>query len=144
MSQPYGPAALLGILIGGAILLDDHLGPGAGHAHGSRVVELKSNATDPATPNVTIGETASLQRHKIVMAVNTEDASATGRTVEINVTAEGDEGIAQLPNAIAKAIDTAESEGRHVTKEDLESAIENALDGDAEHNITVIIDGETR
>ena len=46
MSQPYGPAIVLGVIIGGAILIDDHMTPPGDCTMAEHTVELRRNVPD--------------------------------------------------------------------------------------------------
>ena len=144
MQTGYGPALLLGVLIGGAILLDDVITPErkgppprvAMFHHGEGVESVK-NLTPGGDHNVWIvnGEDeAEAEIHKEVrIELSSEEADSTDETqqlmISVSVDAE-DEPAGDLAAAIGAVIDTARAEGREPTKEEIEAAV-SAIAGDA-------------
>ena len=49
MSQPYGPAIVLGVMIGGAVLIDDHLTPPGDCRMAEHTVELRRGVPDDSS-----------------------------------------------------------------------------------------------
>ena len=145
MQTGYGPALLLGLLIGGAILLDDIITPERkGHPprvamfhHGEGLDSVK-NLTPGGDHNVWIvkGEDGvESEIHKEVnIELSSEDAGTADETqqlmISVRVDAE-DEPAGDLAAAIGAVIDTAKAEGREPTKEEIEAAV-SAVAGDAE------------
>ena len=144
MQTGYGPALLLGVLIGGAILLDDVITPErkgppprvAMFHHGEGVESVK-NLTPGGDHNVWIvkGEDeAEAEIHKEVrIELSSEEADSADETqqlmISVSVDAE-DEPAGDLAAAIGAVIGTARAEGREPTKEEIEAAV-SAIAGDA-------------
>lgn len=155
MSQSYGPALLLGIIIGGAILLDDHLAPSqqqpsllqgadaapTGHRDVS-VFVVKKDDTAAAT------ETA----QEIDIVLDTDDAGgADEEHVSIHVTAAADNGVHFTPAALDQALEaviaTARAENRAPTEAEIMNAVNRVVAGPGgelagEVEIAIEIDGK--
>ena len=144
MQSNYGPALLLGALIGGAILLDDVITPERkGHPprvamfHHGEGMESVKNLTPGGDHNVWIvkGEDdVEAEIYKEVrIELSSEEADSADETqqlmISVSVDAE-DEPAGDLAAAIGAVIDTARAEGREPTKEEIEAAV-SAVAGDA-------------
>ena len=144
MLNHYGPALLLGVLIGGAILLDDVITPERkGHPprvamfhHGEGVSELNALAPE-AGHNVWVvkDDDVETEIHKEVrIELSSEDADREDETqqlmISVSIDAE-DEPAGDLAAAIGAVIDEARAEGREPTKGEIEAAV-SAIAGDAE------------
>ena len=144
MPQPYGPALVIGFLVGGAILLDDHLAPQPADQKIVSIITAEDEKThaaiQPSQTDEDSSGTAS-NRHKIVMAIDAQHESDTHQVVEISLETKGavDE-VAQLPAVIGAVLDTAEAERRLVTPEEIEAAIANALGDSTLQDIDVVIE----
>lgn len=144
MLNHYGPALLLGVLIGGAILLDDvitperkgHIPPVAMFHHGEAGGELKALAPQ-AGHNVWVvkgDDDAQTEIHKEMrIELSSEDADSADETqqlmISVSIDAE-DEPTGDLAAAIGAVIDAAKAEGREPTREEIEAAV-TAIAGDA-------------
>ena len=144
MKSNYGPALLLGALIGGAILLDDVITPErkshptrvAMFHHGENVGAIEALARE-GDYNVWIvkGEDdVETEIHKEVRReLSAEDAhtidEAQQLMISVRVDAD-DEPAGDLAATIGAVIDTARAEGREPTKEEIEAAV-SAIAGDA-------------
>ena len=144
MLNHYGPTLLLGVLIGGAILLDDVITPERkGHPprvamfhHGEGVSEL--NALAPETGHnvwVVKDDDVETEIHKEVrIELSSEDADRKDETqqlmISVSIDAE-DEPAGDLAAAIGAVIDEARAEGREPTEGEIEAAV-SAIAGDAE------------
>ena len=144
MKSNYGPALLLGALIGGAILLDDVITPErkshptrvAMFHHGENVGAIEALARE-GDYNVWIvkGEDdVETEIHKEVrIELSAEDAhtidEAQQLMISVRVDAD-DEPAGDLAATIDAVIDTARAEGREPTKEEIEAAV-SAIAGDA-------------
>ncbi|MBU02485.1 MAG: hypothetical protein CME55_04250 [Halieaceae bacterium] len=144
MKSNYGPALLLGALIGGAILLDDVITPErkshptrvAMFHHGENVGAIEALARE-GDYNVWIvkGEDdVETEIHKEVrIELSAEDAhtidEAQQLMISVRVDAD-DEPAGDLAATIGAVIDTARAEGREPTKEEIEAAV-SAIAGDA-------------
>lgn len=140
MSQPYGPALLLGVMIGGAILLDDLLAPthpwqahtdlgGEAPSSKQREVEvfvLKSAGTDTGGEDTQNGEV-------------TIDAAPGGEPVgqeslAIRIALDDDKGSGLAPAAIDQAVSSAiaqaREEGREPSEVEIIQAINKAMNRD--------------
>ena len=144
MLNHYGPALLLGVLIGGAILLDDVITPERkGHPprvamfhHGEGVSELNALAPE-AGHNVWVvkDDDVETEIHKEVrIELSSEDADREDETqqlmISVSIDAE-DEPAGDLAAAIGAVIDEARAEGREPTEGEIEAAV-SAIAGDAE------------
>jgi hypothetical protein len=144
MLNHYGPALLLGVLIGGAILLDDvitptrkgHPPPLAMFHHGEAGGELKALAPK-AGHNVWVvkgDDDAQTEIHKEMrIELSSEDTDSADETqqlmISVSIDAE-DEPTGDLAAAIGAVIDAAKAEGREPTREEIEAAV-TAIAGDA-------------
>lgn len=144
MLNHYGPALLLGVLIGGAILLDDVITPERkGHPprvamfhHGEAGGELKALAPK-AGHNVWVvkgDDDAQMEIHKEMrIELSSEDTDSADETqqlmISVSINAE-DEPTGDLAAAIGAVIDAAKAEGREPTREEIEAAV-TAIAGDA-------------
>ena len=143
MNAHYGPALLLGVLIGGAILLDDvitpeHKGPPPRVAmihHGEAGLDPAALGADKEH-NVWVIKTddgGANEIHKEVkIHLETEDTDASQQEelmISVSIDAD-DEPAGDLAAAIGAVIDTARAEGREPTKEEIEAAV-SAIAGDA-------------
>lgn len=144
MLNHYGPALLLGVLIGGSILLDDVITPERkGHPprvamfhHGEGVSELNALAPE-AGHNVWVvkDDDVETEIHKEVrIELSSEDADREDETqqlmISVSIDAE-DEPAGDLAAAIGAVIDEARAEGREPTEGEIEAAV-SAIAGDAE------------
>ena len=144
MLNHYGPALLLGVLIGGAILLDDVITPERkGHPprvamfhHGEGVSELNALAPE-AGHNVWVVKDDDVEteiRKEVRIELSSEDADREDETqqlmISVSIDAE-DEPAGDLAAAIGAVIDEARAEGREPTEGEIEAAV-SAIAGDAE------------
>ena len=142
MSQPYGPAIVLGVIIGGAILIDDHMTPPGDCTMAEHTVELRRNVPDgtSAAPGQAV---AGMKRHKVVMALDSgHDHSAHG-VVDVVVTTDDNGLDIDLPAVVGAAIAKAEAEGRELTPQELAAALDEALGDTAVQDIDINIELET-
>ena len=143
MQTSYGPALLLGALIGGAILLDDVITPErkgppprvAMFHHGEGGLDAQAlGAGDDH--NVWVIKTDDGSAHKIYKEVkiqleteDTDSAQEEELMISVNVDA-NTEPAGDLHAAIRAVIDSAKAEGRQPTKEEIEAAVAE-IAGDA-------------
>ena len=153
MQSHYGPALLLGALIGGAILLDDvitpeHKGPPPRVAmihHGEAGLDPTALGADKEH-NVwvikTDDGTANEVHKEVKIQLETEDTDSSQQgelMISVRVDAD-DEPAGDLAAAIGAVIDAARSEGRQPTQEEIEAAV-TAVTGDAKSiNVEVLSD----
>ena len=143
MTSHYGPALLLGVLIGGAILLDDvitpkHKGPPSRVAmihHGEVGSDPKALGADKEH-NVWVIKTddgrANEIHKEVKIHLETEDTDASQQEelmISVSIDAD-DEPAGDLAAAIGAVIDSARAEGRQPTKEEIEAAV-SKITGDA-------------
>ena len=143
MQTGYGPALLLGVLIGGAILLDDVITPErkgppprvAMFHHGEDGIDAKALGAN-GDHNVWIIKSDDGSAHEIHKEVkihleteDTESAQQEELMISVSVDAD-DEPAGDLAAAIGAAIDSARAEGRQPTKEEIEAAVAE-IAGDA-------------
>ena len=131
---------LLGVLIGGAILLDDVITPErkgppprvAMFHHGEGVESVK-NLTPGGDHNVWVikgDDPVEAEIHKeIRIELASEEDAADEEQLMISVSVD-DEPAGDLAAAIGAVIDTARAEGREPTKAEIEAAV-SAIAGDA-------------
>ena len=142
MSQPYGPAIVLGVIIGGAILIDDHMTPPGDCTMAEHTVELRHNVPEGASaaPGPAV---AGMKRHKVVMAMDSGHDHGAHGVVDVVVTTD-DSGLdVDLPAVVGAAIAKAEAEGRELTPQELSAALDEALGDTAVQDIDINIELET-
>ena len=143
MQTGYGPALLLGVLIGGAILLDDVITPErkgppprvAMFQHGEDGLDAKALGAN-GDHNVWVIKSDDGSAHEIRKEVkihleteDTESAQQEELMISVSVDAD-DEPARDLAAAIGAVIDSARAEGRQPTKEEIEAAVAE-IAGDA-------------
>ena len=138
MQAGYGPALLLGVLIGGAILLDDVISPErkgppprvAMFHHGEDGFDAEAlGAGDDHNVWVIKSDDGSAQEiHKEVkIHLETEDTDSAQQELMISVNVDADnEPAGDLHAAIRAVINSARAEGRQPTKEEIEAAVAEA------------------
>ena len=142
MQTGYGPALLLGVLIGGAILLDDVIIPERKgppprvamfhHGDGFDDPTALSRLGDHNVWVIKGDDPVEAEIHKeirIELASEEDDADEEQLTISVSVDAD-DEPAGNLAAAIGAVIDTARAEGREPTKGEIETAV-SAIAGDA-------------
>lgn len=142
MSQPYGPAIVLGVMIGGAVLIDDHLTPSVDCTMAEHTVALRRNVPDGASaaPGPAV---AGMKRHKVVMALDSGHDHGAHGVVDVVVTTD-DTGLGvDFPAVVGAAIAKAEAEGRELTPPELAAALNEALGDAAVQDIDINIELET-
>ena len=142
MQPGYGPALLLGVLIGGAILLDDVITPErkgppprvAMFHHGEDGLDAEALGAG-GDHNVWVIKSDDGSAHEIHKEVKihleTEDTDSAQQELMISVNVDADnEPAGDLHAAIRAVIDSARAEGRQPTKEEIEAAVAE-IAGDA-------------
>ena len=135
MQTGYGPALLLGVLIGGSILLDDVItperkgpSPRVAMFHHGEGMESVKNLTPGGDHNVWViksddpVETKVHKEIRIVLASEEDAADEEQLMISVSVDAD-DEPAGDLAAAIGVVIDSARAEGREPTKEEIEAAV---------------------
>ena len=155
MQSHYGPALLLGALIGGAILLDDVITPDhQGSAPRVAILHHGKGDLSPAALGAakdhkvwvikTDDGTANEVHKEVKIHLETEDADSSQQEelmISVSIDAD-DEPAGDLAAAIGAVIDAARSEGRHPTQEEIEAAV-TAVTGDAKSiNVEVLSDSQ--
>ena len=143
MQTGYGPALLLGVLIGGAILLDDVIAPEqkgppprvAMFHHDEDGLSSKAlGASDDHNVWVIKADDASAHEiHKEVKIHLETEATDSSQQEELMISVNVDadtEPAGDLHAAIRAVIDSAKAEGRQPTKEEIEAAVAE-IAGDA-------------
>jgi len=155
MQSHYGPALLLGALIGGAILLDDVITPD--HQGSTPRVAIRHHGEGDLSPaaldankdhNVwaikTDDGTANEVHKQVKIRLEAEDADSSQQgelMISVRVDADG-EPAGDLAAAIGAVIDSARAEGRQPTPEEIEAAV-SAVAGDAKSiNVEVLSDSQ--
>lgn len=155
MQTGYGPALLLGALIGGAILLDDVITPErkgppqrVAMVHlGEEAVDLKALGADEEH-NVWVIKTddASGQEiHKEVKIHLETEATDSSQQEELMISVNVDtdnEPAGDLHAAIRAVIDSARAEGRQPTKEEIEAAVSQVAGNAKSIDVEVLSGGE--
>ena len=144
MQTGYGPALLLGVLIGGAILLDDVIAPEqkgppprvAMFHHDEDGLGSKAlGASDDHNVWVIKADDASAHEiHKEVKIHLETEATDSSQQEELMISVSvdtDDEPTGDLAAAIRAVIDSAKAEGRQPTKEEIEAAVAE-IAGDAQ------------
>ena len=142
MSQPYGPAIVLGFMIGGAVLIDDHLTLPGDCGMAEQTVELRRNVPDGAgaAPGPVV---AGMKRHKVVMALDSGHDHGAHGVVDVVVTTDNSGLDVDLPAVVGAAIAKAEAEGRELTPQELAAALDEALGDTAVQDIDINLELET-
>jgi len=143
MQTGYGPALLLGVLIGGAILLDDVIAPEQ-KGPPPRVAMFHHDEAGPGSKalgasddhNVWVIKADDASAHEIHKEVKihleteaTDSSQQEELMISVNVDADT-EPAGDLHAAIRAVIDSAKAEGRQPTKEEIEAAVAE-IAGDA-------------
>lgn len=143
MQSHYGPALLLGALIGGAILLDDVITPDhQGSAPSVAILHHGEGDLSPAALDAdkdhnvwvikTDDGTANEVHKEVEIHLETEDDDSSQQeelVISVRVDADG-EPAGDLAAAIGAVIDSARAEGRQPTPEEIEVAV-SAIAGNA-------------
>ena len=155
MQTGYGPALLLGVLIGGAILLDDVIAPEqkgppprvAMFHHDEDGLSSKAlGASDDHNVWVIKADDASAHEiHKEVKIHLETEATGSSQQEELMISVSvdtDDEPTGDLAAAIGAVIDSARAEGRQPTKAEIEAAVSQVA-GDAKSiDVEVLSGGE--
>ena len=139
MQSGYGPALLLGVLIGGAILLDDVITPERDSApprmamfhHSDGEVDLKTLGEDEDHKVWVIkNDEASEQEihQEVKIQLQSDDVEAASQELMISVSIDADDKPAgDLAAAVAAVVETARAEGREPTEAEIEAAVTAAI-----------------
>lgn len=140
MSNQYGPALLLGVLIGGAILLDDVIGPrppmpelhGMHARHMEMMAPLSGEGVVMFGGHGVTGSAAEEgeEAHWVMKSGGVLDSDVM-RVVEVAVVGEDAAEHSALAVAIRAVVESVREAGREPTEEELHAAIQSVL-GDAE------------
>ena len=139
MQSGFGPALVLGVLIGGAILLDDVITPErnsppprmAMFHHGDAEVDLKPLGADEDHKVWVIkNDEASEQEihQEVKIQLQSDDVEAASQELMISVSIDADDKPAgDLAAAVAAVVETARAEGREPTEAEIEAAVTAAI-----------------
>ena len=139
MQSGYGPALVLGLLIGGAILLDDVITPErnsppprmAMFHHGDGEVDLKTlgEEKDHKVWVIKADEASEREIHQEVkIQLESDDMEAESQELMISVSIDADDKPAgDLAAAVAAVVETARAEGREPTEAEIEAAVTAAI-----------------
>jgi len=139
MQSGYGPALVLGVLIGGAILLDDVITPERNSAparmamfhHGNSEVDLKPKGEDEDHKvwDIKTDEASEREIHQEVkIQLESDDVAAASQELMISVSIDADDKPAgDLAAAVAAVVETARAEGREPTEAEIEAAVTAAI-----------------
>ena len=139
MQSGYGPALVLGLLIGGAILLDDVITPErnsppprmAMFHHGDGEVDLKTlgEEKDYKIWVIKTDEASEREIHQEVkIQLESDDMEAESQELMISVSIDADDKPAgDLAAAVAAVVETARAEGREPTEAEIEAAVTAAI-----------------
>ena len=137
MSQPYGPALLLGVIIGGAILLDDHFAPSQRQPSplsgtDATLTEHRDVSVFVVKKDDTAAESETEQEIDIVLEAD-GTGGADGKHVSIHVKAATADGVDLTPAALDQALEaviaTARAENRAPTEAEIMSAVNRVVAG---------------
>jgi hypothetical protein len=155
MQTGYGPALLLGVLIGGAILLDDVITPGRKgppprvtmfhHDKGELGSEALGASDDHNVWVIKTGDASAHEIHKEVKIHLGTEASDSSQQEELMISVSvdtDDEPAADLAAAIGAAIDSARAEGRQPTKAEIEAAVSQVAGNAKSIDVEVLSGGE--
>ena len=139
MQSGYGPALVVGVLIGGAILLDDVITPERDSPpprmamlhHGDNEIDLKTLGEDE-DHNVWVIKTDEASEHEIHQEVKiqleSDDVVAESQELMISVSIDAnDKPAGDLAAAVAAVVETARAEGREPTEAEIEAAVTAAI-----------------
>jgi len=140
----YGPALLLGLLIGGAILLDDVITPR--HPHPTMMIEahpqgpvplirkemrIGVSGHDDMGPHKKIwiqksGDDVIEMNEEMEIIVLADDSDKTEETTIVEVHVDG-ESLSDLGDVVKAIVEKARAEGRKPSPEELQAAIRGAM-----------------
>jgi len=139
MQSGYGPALVLGVLIGGAILLDDVITPErdrppprmAMFHHGDGEVDLKT-LRKGEDHNIWVIKTNEASEHEIHQEVKiqleSDDVAAESQELMISVSIDAsDKPAGDLAAAVTAVVETARAEGREPTEAEIKAAVTAAI-----------------
>ena len=140
MSQ-YGPAALVGVLIGGAILLDDHIGP-----EPRQQTMMKMHTIDASAPGhkgiwIEKGGDEIMELHEevsMVVTVKDDEINGDEDVMVVQVQVDGAE-TAMLAETVKAIVEKAKAEGMKPDPEELRAAVMALVDGE-DGAVTVDVD----
>ncbi len=139
MQNLYGPAALLGLIIGAAIIADDFIRP---HPHHSPMTRPTGHATPPFPREdhkvwvMKQGGDADMKMHRemrIIMDDESESVDHEKTIVMVKVEDDDLDATASgqaLAEAIREVVDAARAEGREPTEEEITAAV-TAVSGES-------------
>ena len=149
MSNQYGPALLLGALIGGAILLDDVIGPRptTSDLHAIHAPHIGAMAPGPGENVVMFGGhgvagPVAGEGHEAHWVMTSDGVLDSERMRVVEVAVIGDEQAepSALAAAIRAVVDSAQAAGREPTEAEISTAIQSVI-GDAEPiSVHVVVD----
>ena len=135
MQTGYGPALLLGVLIGGAILLDDVIAPERYGApprmpmfhHGDGEADMKSLAANEGH-NVWIIKAEDASEHEtqkeVRIQLDSDDVTAESQELMISVSIDADDKPAgDVAAAVAAVVEAARADGREPNEAEIEAAV---------------------
>jgi hypothetical protein len=150
MSNQYGPALLLGVLIGGAILLDDVIAPRPPLPDLHRIHARHMEAMAPAQgENVFVfrGDDTeapvSGEAHEMHWVMKSDGAFGDTehmRVVEVSVVGDEQAEPSALAAAIRAAVDSARDAGREPTEDEINAAIQSVVGETDGMNIHIELD----
>ena len=137
----YGPAALVGVLIGGAILLDDYIGP-----EPRQQTMMKMHNIDASAPGhkgiwIEKGGDEIMELHEEVsMVLIKEDGEVNGDEdmMVVQVEVDGAE-TTMLAETVRAIVEKAKAEGTKPDPEELKAAVMALVDGE-DGAVTVDVD----
>ena len=135
MQPGYGPALLLGVLIGGAILMDDVITPERNGApprmpmfhHGDGEADMKPLAANE-DHKVWVIKTDEASEHEIhqevKIQVESDDVTAESQELMISVSIDADDKPAgDIAAAVAAVVEAARADGREPNEAEIEAAV---------------------
>ena len=109
MPTRYGPAVVMALIIGSAIMLDDVL---MFNLHGEHHAPMKHAQMQQETIFEIVGDPA-VEAHQVIVKVHDGDGNTSSEVIEL---------------AIKSAVATAANEGRKLSPEELDAVIKAAID----------------
>ena len=121
MPTRYGPAVVMALIIGSAIMLDDVL---MFNLHGEHRAPMKHAQMQQETIFEIIDD-GSVEAHQVIVKVHDGDDETSSEDIEL---------------AIKTAIETAANEGRKLSPEELDASIKAAIDDQHTEQLDITIE----
>lgn len=120
----YGPALVVGLLIGGAILLDDVITPR--HPHPAMMIEAHDMGPHKKVWIQKSGDGVIEKSEEMEIIVLADDGDASKEVTLVEVRVDG-ESKSDLGNTVKAIVEKARAEGKKPSPEELRAAIRDAV-----------------